>query len=248
MLQRTLALALTISALGLSGLAAQLPPRPVEPKQDTSSKGQPDVRRQQGERLTDANILAVLDRVNAHEIEINQLAQKQGSSREVKEIAAAFVRDHTRMRADGQALAQEIGITPVMPSDMGRHLGRDSAGGMTRGRMDPMDTTGRYPPPMHDSTHMGQRGRDTAAGRQRRPQGDHEAMMQDLRSKQGAEFDKAWLDQQIRMHERVIEQVKEVLLPSASNAKVHAFLEKAGPGLQSHLDMVRTAKKQLAAR
>ena len=257
MLQRTLTLALTVSALGFSGLAAQLPPRPVEPKQDTSSKDQPDVRRQQGERLTDANILAILDRVNAHEVEINQMAQKQGSSQEVKEIAAAFVRDHTRMRADAQALAQEIGITPVMPSDMGRHMGRDSAGGMARGRMDPMDTTGRHHPPMHDSTRMGhQRGRDTAAagaGRQgARQRGDHEAMheamMEDLRSKQGAEFDKAYLDQQIRMHERVIEQVKEVLLPSASNAKVHAFLEKAEPGLRSHLDMLRTAKKQLAAR
>lgn len=261
MLQRSLRLALAMAALGVSGLAAQIPPRPEEPKQDTTKKDQPraePAQKQQAERLTDANILAILDRINAHEIEINQLAQKQGSSQDVKEIAAAFVRDHTRMRADAQALAQEIGITPVMPSDMGRHMGRDSAGGMARGRMDPMDTTGRHHPPMHDSTRMGhQRGRDTAAaagaarqgGRQR---GDHaamhEAMMEDMRAKQGAEFDKAYLDQQIRMHERVIEQLKEVLLPSASNAKVHAFLEKAEPGLQSHLDMLRTAKKQLAAR
>ncbi|MGH7559408.1 MAG: DUF4142 domain-containing protein [Gemmatimonadales bacterium] len=181
-------------AFGLS-LAAQYPPRPAEPRQDTTSRSRP----KDHPRLTDANIFAVFDRANLAEVEIGKLAEKQGSTAEVRDIGAMLVRDHTKKRETAQELAKKLGITPTLPPD-----GKDAE--------------------------------------------DHTAKLKDLGDKKGTDFDKAFLEITIGMHEQTLEDVREKLIPAATNPELKALLEQGLPGVQAHLDRLQSAKTRIAAR
>jgi putative membrane protein len=76
------------------------------------------------------------------------------------------------------------------------------------------------------------------------PNGD-EGALSALRGKRGAEFDRAFVEHEITMHQQVIEKVNSNLLPSASNAEVKSLLQATLPVLQSHLDLARAAQDQL---
>ncbi|MEP6574046.1 MAG: DUF4142 domain-containing protein, partial [Gemmatimonadota bacterium] len=84
-------------------------------------------------------------------------------------------------------------------------------------------------------TTLRQQGRDLAkklgvtpvlpAGDQGAAQ--HAEAMKMLKSKKGADFDKAYLAQEIAYHQAVIDAVTNVLLPATQNAELKAFEQKA---------------------
>jgi putative membrane protein len=61
---------------------------------------------------TDAQILAFASTANAGEIQEAQLAQHMATNPAVKKFAAQMIADHTKMLADGKALATKLAITP----------------------------------------------------------------------------------------------------------------------------------------
>jgi predicted outer membrane protein len=67
-------------------------------------------------RLTDANILAVLAVRNAAEIEAGLIASQKGSTPQVRAYGMMLVRDHRRAMAEGNALAARLGVTPESPA------------------------------------------------------------------------------------------------------------------------------------
>lgn len=61
---------------------------------------------------TDAQILAFAKTANSGEIAEAKLAQQKATNPAVKKFAALMIADHTKMLADGNALATKLAITP----------------------------------------------------------------------------------------------------------------------------------------
>jgi len=61
---------------------------------------------------TDAQILSFAATANAAEIQAGQLAKQRATNPAVKKFAVLMITDHTKMLADGKALATKLAITP----------------------------------------------------------------------------------------------------------------------------------------
>jgi putative membrane protein len=66
--------------------------------------------------MTDANIFAVLDAANAADSSDGSVAASKGTSADVRAFGRDMVKDHHALRAEGQALAKKLNITPEMPA------------------------------------------------------------------------------------------------------------------------------------
>lgn len=66
-----------------------------------------------------------------------------------------------------------------------------------------------------------------------------------LQAASGADFDKAYIDNEVAYHEAVISTVKEVILPQTQNAELKDALVKVMPLLEHHLEMARMAQAAL---
>jgi len=66
---------------------------------------------------SDANIVALLDEVNAADSTAGALAATKGTAAAVREFGRRMASDHHRLRAAGQALAKKLNVTPAAPSD-----------------------------------------------------------------------------------------------------------------------------------
>jgi putative membrane protein len=69
-----------------------------------------------------------------------------------------------------------------------------------------------------------------------------------LESLEGAEFDKAYIDSQVTMHQQVLDGLDAMLIPNADNAELKALLSKMRPTVATHLDHARMLKGKLDAR
>jgi putative membrane protein len=67
--------------------------------------------------LTDANIVALLDEANAADSATGAFALGRASSPDVKGFAKLMMGEHHALRAQGQQLAQRLGVTPEPPAD-----------------------------------------------------------------------------------------------------------------------------------
>jgi putative membrane protein len=67
----------------------------------------------------------------------------------------------------------------------------------------------------------------------------------DLGAKSGAEFDKAYVDNEVTYHQAVIDAVDKTLLPSAKNAELKALIEKVRPAFVQHLEHAKHLQSQL---
>jgi putative membrane protein len=77
----------------------------------------PATGRAQDAKLDDPTIVAIFDAANTAEVETGSLAQKQGSSKEVRDFGAMLARDHEMVRQQGRDLAAKLGVTPTPPKD-----------------------------------------------------------------------------------------------------------------------------------
>ncbi|HMG71741.1 MAG TPA: DUF4142 domain-containing protein, partial [Gemmatimonadaceae bacterium] len=66
---------------------------------------------------SDANIVALLDEVNAADSTAGALAATKGTAAAVREFGRRMAHDHHELRAKGQALAKKLNVTPAAPSD-----------------------------------------------------------------------------------------------------------------------------------
>jgi putative membrane protein len=76
---------------------------------------------------------------------------------------------------------------------------------------------------------------------------DHQAAMRDLPARaKGAEFDEAFLEHEIRMHRKILDEVKDALGRSQS-VDMRTLLEKARDGIQGHLTTAEELEKKFGA-
>jgi putative membrane protein len=67
--------------------------------------------------LSDANIVYILDNANMLDSAGGSIAATKGSSSDVRDYGKMMMRDHHKLRADGQALAKKLGVTPEAPAN-----------------------------------------------------------------------------------------------------------------------------------
>jgi putative membrane protein len=73
----------------------------------------------------------------------------------------------------------------------------------------------------------------------------HADAMSTLRSKQGAEFDRVFLEHEVKFHQDVIDAVETTLLPSIQNAEVKALVVKVAPAFRAHMIAAQKLATQL---
>lgn len=66
---------------------------------------------------TDANIVALLDEANAADSSAGAVAATKGTAAAVRDFGKRMMRDHHTLRAQGEALAKKLNVTPAAPSD-----------------------------------------------------------------------------------------------------------------------------------
>jgi len=66
---------------------------------------------------SDANIVALLDEANMADSSAGAIAVTKGTSSQVRDFGRRMTRDHHTLRAQGQALAKKLNVTPAAPSD-----------------------------------------------------------------------------------------------------------------------------------
>jgi putative membrane protein len=67
--------------------------------------------------LDDATIVAIFDAANTWDIETGQLAEKKGTTKEIREFGAMLAHDHAMVRQQGRDLAKKLGVQPTPPKD-----------------------------------------------------------------------------------------------------------------------------------
>jgi putative membrane protein len=76
---------------------------------------------------------------------------------------------------------------------------------------------------------------------------DSTALPSDLQGKTGRDFDKAFVDHEIKDHEDNIQKIQTQLLPAASNPEVKAYLQKTLTAMQGHLASLKQVQQQLGS-
>lgn len=72
-----------------------------------------------------------------------------------------------------------------------------------------------------------------------------EKKLTELKSLQGKEFDKAYMDSQVNMHSKVLSDLDNQLLTSAKNPELKAMLEKTRTAVSQHLDQAKKIQSTL---
>jgi putative membrane protein len=79
--------------------------------------------------LDDPTIVAIFDAANTWDMETGALAEKKGTTKEVRDYGAMLARDHAAVRQMGRDLAAKLHVTPTPPKDFG--MAKDHAAAMT---------------------------------------------------------------------------------------------------------------------
>ncbi len=75
----------------------------------------------------------------------------------------------------------------------------------------------------------------------------HQESMDTLRNKSGADFDRTYMEQQVKMHEQALSLVQDTA-ESAENQQLKQHLQQMKPDLQSHLQTAKNVQRQIIAQ
>lgn len=66
-----------------------------------------------------------------------------------------------------------------------------------------------------------------------------------LKTVEGAEFDKAYIDHEVAYHQQVLDAIDKTLIPSARNEELKALLVKVRPAIAAHLEHAKMVQASL---
>jgi len=72
-----------------------------------------------------------------------------------------------------------------------------------------------------------------------------DATRESMRAKTGADFDKAYIDNEVAYHQAVLDMLDHTLIPSAQNAELKSLLESVRPAFVAHLDHAKKVQGSL---
>jgi putative membrane protein len=90
----------------------------------------PSAHAQAAAKLDDPTIVAIFDAANTWDVETATLGEKKGTTKEIRDLAAMFARDHANVRQQGRDLAKKLGVTPTPPKDFA--MAKDHAAAMKK--------------------------------------------------------------------------------------------------------------------
>jgi putative membrane protein len=70
--------------------------------------------------------------------------------------------------------------------------------------------------------------------------------LKNLKTQNGAAFDKAYVDHEVAYHQTVIEAIDKTLIPNAQNAELKALLVAVRPAFVAHLEHAQQIQAKLA--
>ena len=184
----------------------------------------------------DPEILQVLAVVDQSEIQDGQLAQRQARNAQVKQFARTLVNEHTKsLQQDRQvAKSANIDLSGVMMSGSSKTAGTSAA------KKSGSDTS-------QSSTKAGASqpsGPTGATGVTAELINAHTQKMDELRQLQGAAFDSAFVDAQVKGHQEVLRLLQSV---QAQDAALQKHLAAAIKDVQSHLEKGQQVKQSLSS-
>ena len=75
----------------------------------------------------------------------------------------------------------------------------------------------------------------------------HAQAMETLRAKQGDDFDRAFLDHEVKFHQDVIDAVNGTLLPAIQNAEVRTLVVTVAPAFEAHRAAAAKLREKIGA-
>jgi putative membrane protein len=146
--------------------------------------------------LDDAQLAAVLQAINATEVQAAQVAVNRASSPEVKRFARQMLDQHRGMQAHTNAMFQRLQIVPS----------------------------------------------ENAISNQLRSDSQSEISM--LQGERGKDFDRAYVDAQVRDHNKMLELIDR-MIPNAKNPELRTGLQNDRAKIESHLREIEHAQQSL---
>lgn len=207
--------------IGISLIAILALLLPATASQQTGQSGvttqQGDTKTSQNLSNTDRNFIMHAAHDGMAEVEMAKLAVQRASSDEVKQFAQRLIDDHSRANTELMQLATSKGVT--MPSDA-NHSGHSHA---TQGDTATTSTTSQTSGEAAKSHHMDKK---------------HQNMAQKLGQLSGEEFDREYMRQMVKDHEKAVSLFQKEA-SKGDDAEVKAWAAKTLPALQEHLRMAR---------
>ncbi|UYL07868.1 DUF4142 domain-containing protein [Bdellovibrio sp. SKB1291214] len=74
---------------------------------------------------------------------------------------------------------------------------------------------------------------------------DAKKKIKDLKKVKGGEFDKAYMGTQVAMHQQLLDDLDQKLIPQAKNPKLKSYLEETRTHVQNHLNDAKTIQTEL---
>jgi putative membrane protein len=72
-----------------------------------------------------------------------------------------------------------------------------------------------------------------------------DAATANLQGKSGADFDRAYIDNEVSYHQGVLDALDQTLIPGAQNAELKGLLEKVRPAIAAHLARAKSIQSSL---
>lgn len=72
-----------------------------------------------------------------------------------------------------------------------------------------------------------------------------QGMTQEVQGKSGADFDKTYMDQEVQIHQLVLDDLNNTLIPAAQNAELKQLLNTAKAGVEGHLKKAQEVQAKL---
>ena len=69
-----------------------------------------------------------------------------------------------------------------------------------------------------------------------------------LKALKGAQFDKAYVDNEVLYHQQVLDAIDKVLIPNADNAELKGLIEKVRPAIAAHLEHAKHLQASLGKK
>jgi putative membrane protein len=184
----------------------------------------------------DPEILQVLAVVDQSEIQDGQLAQRQARNAQVKQFARTLVNEHTKsLQQDRQvAKSANIDLSGVMMSGAGKTAGTSGATKSASDTSQSASKTGASQPS----------GPTGATGVTAQLINAHTQTMEQVRQQQGAAFDSAFVDAQVKGHQEVLTLLQSA---QAQDAALQKHVAAAIKDVQSHLEKGQQLQQSLSS-
>jgi putative membrane protein len=156
------------------------------------------------------------------------------------------------------ALAQEPSAGPTDPQIAHIVVTANTidinAGKMAQAKSKNPEVKGLAKQMIHDHTNVNKKATDLAKKLKVTPEDNDTSKslkksamdeMAKMKKMKGADFDMAYVENEVKYHQQVLDAIDNTLIPNASNAELKALLEQTRPAIEGHLNHAKMIQAKL---